>query len=687
MKSARTTKEVSRSVLEARLKRAVRPKDRLQAILRLASELTGNDATQTERALALFIEAEQLATTTQDRRGIAAALRGAGGCHIYFSNLAMALETLQRALPIAEQTGDAECEIMVLRDLGNVYSRQSRNHLAIETLQKCAELAELMGNIRVQTSALYLIGVTLTNLGRYEESIEYHTKSLTLLGASESVPLRHRDVPRMSSLSMGNDHSSKEGGRAQHVPTSKGSHSPSKGGLWTHDRAIILLSLSNALRHLGRYAEALSALEKSRELSHSGQNSIVGDARRMEALCQGSIGILYLEIGDYPKALSYLFASATILEHVGDKQKLATAYVNLTAVYQRLGDIEQIKDFGEKALKVFEELDDKRGQAVTFLNLGEYYLDRGGQTPRALRLLNRSLDLSKEIGSKNDEMGALAVLARLNIQYGKFGAADERYRKVLTIAQEIGDRDHTVDALLGLGKLFNKLGKPDEALSFLNQAIEVAGEIHSRHYEQDAHQILAETFETIGDLKHALEHLKLAASIKEEILGIEKQKAIIQLQIRADIEKSKGETALLKKETKSKSQEIERIAMELAEKTELIRSVNRRIRDIIRPWNGTRYSEFDTLLSELAAQDKRTIFNNEFQLVHRDIIHKLSTRYPNLTSAERKICMLLRDELSVKEMAMMLKVTSHAIKKHRRAIRRKMKLGPEMKLTTVLAGM
>ena len=653
----RSVREVSISILEARIRRAVRPKERLWATIWLAERLIGKEATLTERALALFAEAEQLAESIGDRRGVASALHGAGNCHLNLFNFFAALESLERALPIAEQTGYAECEILILRDMGIVYVRQSQQELAMETLQKCAEIAELIENTEVQVSALNQMGALLMNLGRYPESLEYHTKSLTLLDTVGVV---------------------RRGGVSRPIQ---------KAPDWAHNMAVTLGNLSNALWHLGRYADALSALKRSSHLSHAGS--------RNEGLCQGSIGVIYSEIGDYPRALSSMLACAKIMERIGDKLNLGITYDNLMDVNRQLGNAEQAKDYAEKALAIFEEVGYKRGQAGMFVNLGEYHYDQG-QRVLAKRMLKQCLALSKEVGSKDFETTALTTRAKLEMEGGHFRASEKFFQRALTIANETGDRDRTIAALLGLGSLFNKQRKPEPALLFLVRAMEVAEEIHSRNHEQEAHQLLAEAFEmreAEGDLKRALEHSKLAFHIKEEILGTKKQKAIAKLQVQAEIDKSeqeieqlKKEKEQLRKEMEGTSLEIERTITELAAKTEAIRNISRQIKEIAKP---RRIRQFDQLLSEIEHDHLSTaskkIFNNEFELIHDDILQKLSTRYPALTLTERKICVLLREELSIKEMALMLKVSTRAIEKHRYGIRKKMKLEREMSLTTMLA--
>ena len=136
------------------------------------------------------------------------------------------------------------------------------------------------------------------------------------------------------------------------------------------------------------------------------------------------------------------------------------------------------------------------------------------------------------------------------------------------------------------------------------------------------------------------------------------------------------------------------MAMELAEKTERDRNISRRIKTIIKPWSengkGETYSQIYQLLSELEGDHSHGgngAIPNEFQLVHRDILKKLSKHYPSLTSMERKVCVLLREGLSTKQMADLLKASTRTIETHRYEIRKKMKIEPGMSLTTTLAGM
>ena len=638
-KHVRSVKEISVSVLEARLHRVARPKDRLWASIRLAERLIDMDIMQPERALRLFAQAERQAKSIGDPRGVAAALRGIGSCELHHSHLETALESFKQALQVAEQTGDSQCEILILREMGRVYLRQSSFESALETFTKCIELAELIGNIQVQASALNYVGAVFVNHGQYHKAIESHYKSLVLLNGSG----------------------------------------------YRRDQAITYLGMSRPLQLLGQYSEALSINEQARQLFRSVPDSWV------EGLCQINAGAIYIEIGNYPLAFSSFFTAARILKRTGDKLNLAIVHGNLMELHLKLGNIAQGRNFGEKTLAIYEEIGNKSGQANILVLLGEYCLNLGEKV-QAKRFLKQGIVLSRTIDAKDREAKALILLARSEIHRWKFNRSEKLLQDALAIASGLNHSEYTIAALLELGSLFNKQAQPNQALPFLERAIIMARESRSRPYEQEGHQMLAETLEAIGDLARALEHWKFSSSIKEEMLGIEKQKAITIIQIQAATEKSEKERLLWRKETKFKSQEVERITMDLTVKTEQIRSACSRIKKIIKPLpakdgHSTR-SQLEELLSDLdhSLGDKRAI-PNEFQLAYRNTLQKLSKNYPALSLTERKVCVLLHDELSTKQIADMLKMSIRTVEWYRYRIRKRMNLEPWASLTTILAGM
>ena len=87
---------------------------------------------------------------------------------------------------------------------------------------------------------------------------------------------------------------------------------------------------------------------------------------------------------------------------------------------------------------------------------------------------------------------------------------------------------------------------------------------------------------------------------------------------------------------KLKSREVERMPMDLTEKSQLMRNVNRRVKEITNLTDGTNCTvrpRLNELLSVLGHSlgERKKIIPHEFQLVHREVLQKLSKEYPTLT--------------------------------------------------------
>ncbi len=112
-----------------------------------------------------------------------------------------------------------------------------------------------------------------------------------------------------------------------------------------------------------------------------------------------SIGILYGELRNYPKALTYLNAALIICTKNGDKIFLASVYNSIGEVYFKTSKTENALKNYTKALTLFEEIGDQNGVAYSNSGIGILLLSQGKMRQAAL-FLNKALKLSLEIGSK-----------------------------------------------------------------------------------------------------------------------------------------------------------------------------------------------------------------------------------------------------------------------------------------------
>lgn len=99
---------------------------------------------------------------------------------------------------------------------------------------------------------------------------------------------------------------------------------------------------------------------------------------------------------------------------------------------------------------------------------------------------------------------------------------------------------------------------------------------------------------------------------------------------------------------------------------------------------------FETLLSELRHEsdsDPMTQFETVFKQAHGDFYTKLVEKAPDITRAEIQIAVLLRLNLTSKEIAHILNLTTATIERTRHQLRQKLQLEPSQQLVAWLMGL
>ena len=78
------------------------------------------------------------------------------------------------------------------------------------------------------------------------------------------------------------------------------------------------------------------------------------------------------------------------------------------------------------------------------------------------------------------------------------------------------------------------------------------------------------------------------------------------------------------------------------------------------------------------------LFEINFDKSHQEFYEKLSKNYPNLTSKDLRLCAYLKMNLSSKEIAPLLGISSQSVDVSRHRLRKKLNLGSKDNLTNIL---
>ncbi len=137
------------------------------------------------------------------------------------------------------------------------------------------------------------------------------------------------------------------------------------------------------------------------------------------------------------------------------------------------------------------------------------------------------------------------------------------------------------------------------------------------------------------------------------------------------------ENTVLTNKLELKRQEYNNILMNISEQREFLENITRELDDLI----GLKDLERrDRKLKELLVVLKQRMsfareiddFYGKIEQLHQDFMYKLSDKYPDLTEKETRLAILLRMNLSSKEIATLMNITPKSAEIARYRLRKKM---------------
>jgi non-specific serine/threonine protein kinase len=144
------------------------------------------------------------------------------------------------------------------------------------------------------------------------------------------------------------------------------------------------------------------------------------------------------------------------------------------------GDFPQAKPFFEESLQLAEQAGETRLQAQAYQQIG-WIMNAGAQSDeergRAKEHAGKALELSREIGDKLVQSGALNILAEIATAEGDHAEANELYEESLALRRGLGDKRLIANSVLTLGRAELARGEDDRATLLLQEGLALAREL------------------------------------------------------------------------------------------------------------------------------------------------------------------------------------------------------------------
>jgi diguanylate cyclase (GGDEF)-like protein len=347
------------------------------------------------------------------------------------------------------------------------------------------------------------------------------------------------------------------------------------------------LRLSDPSRSVGL---AELALDLSRDNDAGGHPYFQGIAQ-----AQVILGRLAITSGSYGLALTRLIEAYELLQIIPAPVLLGEASHAIGWAHNSLGNYAESFDFLNKALKIFQELENHQKEADILTSLGTVYsaegrqiqaieafqraleLQAGQEISRARGVTLNNLALTQILSDENDDAldNALAglkiayeinqpslqasildTLGQVYLARGDLEQAEETLRKCLEISR-LGGFEHTeMEAMINLGLVYYRQCRLEQAREHYDLTLKLAEERQLIVYRYKSHEMLAKIFEEQGDHKSSFQHFKKFHTTMEQSLAESTSYRMDNLKILHKVETSRKEAEILKLQNNALEQEI-----------------------------------------------------------------------------------------------------------------------------------
>ncbi len=168
----------------------------------------------------------------------------------------------------------------------------------------------------------------------------------------------------------------------------------------------------------------------------------------------------------------------------------------------------------EKALALFREQKDVKGEAITLGLIGNCY-KKFGEHAKALDYLQRALAMKREAGDRGEEGKTLSHLGLLYWEMSQYPPAIEHFNKAIAIGKQLKDRTLEASARNNLGLVYDEVGDYRRSLDEYNHALELYRGTNFERGISDTIGNIGGTHLLLGEFGKALGYYQQALAIDE----------------------------------------------------------------------------------------------------------------------------------------------------------------------------
>jgi tetratricopeptide (TPR) repeat protein len=428
----------------------------------------------------------------------------------------------------------------------------------------------------------------------------------------------------------------------------------------------------------GYFFDALLIYQELRKKSAADKNE-----KKIISSYLNNIGYIYYQLNELKVAKKYFLMGLAKNPPVNDQIAI---YQNLGATFFKESNLKKAYQYHSTALNLSKKINSKFGIAKSNTSIGKIYLKQN-EKAKSKYYLEKALQICTENGFIKQEADILILLSSL----------DENWKNIVNL-EKIINRIDQLDAKLETPFIKMEIIKLKMRSSYLNKN---ADELYSQHAALIKIQntiLLRQQNNKIQKKEQAIQHIKRRNSY---IISYQQKEFQYKIYILVCIfliilitllafnilHHFKNKRLVLQTEIEKNRVKISSYNLELQAKNIVFEELHKLV-ELSRNNPSLLDENLNKLYSKTREQIKKESKWLEFQKLFNDIdkvfMDKLVKNYPSLTESEKRLCCLIRMNLTSQEIINILNIAKNTLKSSRFRIHKKMELSPGSRLSDFL---
>lgn len=216
---------------------------------------------------------------------------------------------------------------------------------------------------------------------------------------------------------------------------------------------------------------------------------------------------------DPVKAIGYTRQALALATEIDDQKGVAASYNNLGVAYRNQGALEKALEYYLASLNIYQQLNNKEGIATAKNNIGTIYSLRKDYG-QAMRNFEESHAVFTELGDQQRIVGSMNNLGNLHNELQLYEQALKYYSQAWQLSQQL--KRPFVDPLNNIGNVYAKQGNYGKAIEYYNEALALARQHEDNVAALNIAANLGEAFVHAGRLVEAEKYLNEALAMSRE---------------------------------------------------------------------------------------------------------------------------------------------------------------------------